>query len=189
MAAAAPAAPPAGGYEFPPYFSFPPFFTVQPAQATQQKQLELWQAFVLGWAQAHKQSSISATEWPHWGNPAIKRRLPADGVAAVVEHLARGGFGEWEDDTRARVRLMWRRPADWAAIVYDYAVANGMVGSVFTVVELHSGDETTGAAFYGIDSWLLLRALRTLEAEGKARIFTASSDEDVGVKFFPPPEQ
>ena len=172
-------------YQFPPYFAFPPFFTLQPAQATRQKQLELWQNFVLGWAHHHNQSLISVTEWPHFGNPDIKRRLSVEGIGSVVEHLINAGYAEWEDDSHARIRVMWRRPVDWAAIIYDYACDNAMVGNVYTVYELHSGDDTTDAQFYRLEAWLMLRALQTLEEEGKAQIFTASSDDDAGVKFFP----
>eukprot|EP00937_MAST-01D_sp_MAST-1D-sp2_P003046 g3046.t1 len=172
-------------YAFPAHFSFPPFFTLQPAQATQQKQLELWRSFILGWAQHHGQSTISVAEWPHFGNPAIKRRLSAEGIACVVEYLVAHGYAEWEDATHARVRLMWRKAAEWAAQIYDYAVENGMIGNVYTVYELHSGDDTVGAPFYGIEAWVLLKALHTLEEEGKAQLFTASSDDDAGVKFFP----
>ena len=108
-----------------------------------------------------------------------------EGIGSVVQHLIGAGYAEWEDDSHARIRVMWRRPADWAAIIYDYACDNAMVGNVYTVYELHSGDDTTDAQFYRLEAWLMLRALQTLEEEGKAQIFTASSDDDAGVKFFP----
>ncbi|TYZ61498.1 hypothetical protein PybrP1_011619, partial [[Pythium] brassicae (nom. inval.)] len=31
--------------------------------------------------------------------------------------------GSWEDDTRTRCRIMWKKPAEWAAEIYDFTVA------------------------------------------------------------------
>ena len=41
--------------------------------------------------------------------------------------------------------------------------------------------------FHGIDTWMLKRALNTLETKGKAQMFegpTAGDDSGLGVKFF-----
>ena len=59
-----------------------------------------------------------------------------------------------------------------------------MVGGIFTVYELHSGDETTDASFHGLEVWQIKKALEILEAEGKAQVFSGESTEDDGVKFF-----
>ena len=173
-------------FQFPPCFEFPPFFTLQPAQSTRVKQLELWQKLVLDWAQHHKEHTISVAEWPHFGNPAIQRRLPADAVSSVVQHMIGTGHAEYEDDTRARVHVYWRRPADWAAIVYDFARGSGMIGKgrVYTVYELRNDED---APFCGMEAWLLLKALRILEEEDKARLITPSGGiddiENYGAKF------
>ena len=36
---------------------------------------------------------------------------------------------------------------------------------------------------HGMDETLLLKALRCLEAQGKAQVFTGASKDDLGVKF------
>jgi hypothetical protein len=50
------------------------------------------------------------------------------------------GHGEWEDDTKTRCRILWRKPEQLAADIYTWAEANGYINSVCTVYELHSGE-------------------------------------------------
>ena len=49
------------------------------------------------------------------------------------------GHGEWENDTKTRCRILWRKPEQLASDIYDWADANGYINSVCTVYELHSG--------------------------------------------------
>ena len=57
-----------------------------------------------------------------------------------------------------------------------------MVNTVCTLFELSQGEETEQQEFHGLEDWLLMRALRTLEVEGKAELLTVGDLE--GVKFF-----
>ncbi|RAW25397.1 hypothetical protein PC110_g18183 [Phytophthora cactorum] len=68
--------------------------------------------------------------------------MAQDGRMAVVEHLIRCGHGRWEDDTTTRCRIMWKKPAEWAIVIYDFAKEHGMLGNVFTVYELYAGGDT-----------------------------------------------
>lgn len=98
-------------------------------------------------------------------------KMAQEGRLAVAEYLIRCGNGSWEDDTHTRCRIMWKKPAEWAAEIYDYvrlsllllflwrkcsrdccyilivqAKECGMVGNVFTVYELYAGEETLGSS-------------------------------------------
>jgi ESCRT-II complex subunit VPS25 len=81
---------------------------------------------------------------------------------------------------------MWRTPEEWATLIYNWVCANGMTNTVCTLFELHSGDDTQGQEFHGIELWLLQRALGVLERQGKAELVPGSSADrsDWGVKFF-----
>jgi ESCRT-II complex subunit VPS25 len=98
------------------------------------------------WHQAHRQALMSVRDWPHWENRAIKRRLPDEGIELVMAHLVSRGSGEWADETRARCRIFYRTPAEWAAVISGWVRAQGVAGSggtLFTVYELYAG----GAAY------------------------------------------
>ncbi|CAK4609075.1 unnamed protein product, partial [Aphanomyces euteiches] len=87
--------------------------------------------------------------------------------SAIVTYLVRCGNAEWEDDTHTRLRVFWKPPAEWAAEIYTFATDRGMINNVYTLYELHSGEETKGASFYGMEPWLLRKALEVLEHEAK----------------------
>lgn len=53
--------------------------------------------------------------------------------------LLHSGHGEWDDGTKTRCRILWRKPEQLAVDIYAWAEANGYINSVCTVYELHSG--------------------------------------------------
>jgi ESCRT-II complex subunit VPS25 len=78
---------------------------------------------------------------------------------------------------------MWRKPEQLASDIYDWADANGFIGSVCTVYELHSGEDVNGMSFQGADVELLRRALGILEQQGKCVLFSGECFEEDGIKF------
>ena len=147
-------------------------------------------------------------ECPLWRNDAIGRELTRDEIRIVVDDFVQSGHGEWEDgERRARCRILWRRPEQLASDVYEWAVANGYIGSVCTVYELHSGEkwdaclmqlihsvlhckfdrtgeDVNGMSFQGADEELLRRALGILEEQGKCAMFQGETSSEDGIKFF-----
>ena len=79
---------------------------------------------------------------------------------------------------------MWRTPEQLASDIYDWADTNGLVGSVCTVYELHSGEDVHGMSFQGADEELLRRALGILEHQGKCTVFQGDTSSEDGIKFF-----
>ncbi|DAZ93926.1 TPA: hypothetical protein N0F65_008869 [Lagenidium giganteum] len=154
-------------FSYPEYYDFPPFFTLQPVRATREKQLVLWKQLILEYHRTHSLPLFQPFTSPLFENVKISRKMDADGRAAVVEFLIRCGNGSWEDDTHTRCRIMWKKPSEWAAEIYDFAREHGMIGNVFTVYELYAGEETQGSSIHGMEPWLLREALRVLESEGK----------------------
>ncbi|KAE9034856.1 hypothetical protein PR002_g7897 [Phytophthora rubi] len=170
-------------FSYPEYYDFPPFFTLQPVRATREKQLVLWQQLVLEYHRAHDLPLFQPFASALFENVKISRNMAQDGRLAVVEHLIRCGHGRWEDDTRTRCRIMWKKPVEWAAEIYDFAKEHGMLGNVFTVYELYAGEETLGTNIHGMEPWLLREALKVLEGEGKAAVIAGETCEEDGVKF------
>lgn len=85
-------------------------------------------------------------------------RLDEEGRIAIGEYLASKGYGEWIDANRKTMRVTWRTPDDWGRIIYKHFADSGLLGTIYTFYELHSGDvsEGTGASFLLVhlhDSW------------------------------------
>ena len=99
---------------------------------------------VLRWHRSRKEYVFEWKDWPLWENAAIGRKLSAAGAAAVVEELIRTGHAEWNDAGKSMVTLMWHSVEEIAAKLFDFVRKHDMVGSVFTVYELHQGDEVLG---------------------------------------------
>ena len=102
----------------------------------------------------------------------------------MLDSLVASGHGEWEDAGKTRCRIFWKTPQEWASLMYKYAEQNDMLGSVVTIYELHSGEDVEGQPFAGLDEGTVMAALRVLEGEGKAQVFTGATSDDAGVKFF-----
>ncbi len=51
------------------------------------------------------------------------------------------GNASWEDGLRASLRIMWKQPAVLAGEIYSWASTAEILGTVYTVYELHSGEE------------------------------------------------
>ncbi|KAG2769084.1 hypothetical protein PC129_g15959 [Phytophthora cactorum] len=168
-------------FSYPEYYDFPPFFTLQPVRATREKQLVLWQQLILEYHRAHDLPLFQPLASTLFENVKISRNMAQDGRMAVVEHLIRCGHGRWEDDTKTRCRIMWKKPAEWAIEIYDFAKEHGMLGNVFTVYELYAGEETLGTNIHGMEPWLLREALGVLEGEQKAAVIAGETCEEDGL--------
>lgn len=166
-------------------YNFPPFFTIQPNIDTRKKQLEAWCQIVLDQLRKGKGYSLDVNEAQKsiFSNKEINRKLSIDGIYMVLEELQKRGHLEWKDaKTKKECLVMWRTPEEWGKLIYKYITDRSMTNTVCTLFELSNGDETEGEEFHGIEQWLLVRALKTLEADGKAELMKFGDNE--GVKFF-----
>lgn len=78
------------------------------------------------------------------------------------------GNAEWQDTTsKGALRVMWKSPQTLAGEVYAWACRTDILGTVFTIYELHAGDDNHDSGFHGVDPITLRRALDLLEAAGK----------------------
>jgi ESCRT-II complex subunit VPS25 len=170
-------------FVLPELWSFPPFFTIQTVSSTREKQLKLWKDLVLNFCICNNMYNLNVSTFPYFKNDAINRKLSPEGIEAVVNYLITEGNGEWEDRSNASLRLIWRTPEALAAEVYTWGCNVDIIGTVFTVYEIHAGEDYQDSGFYGVDPVLLRRALTVLEANKKCRIIPGSSSDEDGVKF------
>ncbi|KAF2156130.1 ESCRT-II complex component [Myriangium duriaei CBS 260.36] len=202
MEQATAAIPPSGTsnntFAFPPHHSFPPFFTLQPNITTQARQLALWSSLIQSYC-AHNRifrlSLVEALEGPLFHNARVSRRLDLRSARRVVDWMS-GPDGdrraEWCTSTAKKSRdteegknaawIYWRRPEEWADLVYGWVDGTGQRGSVLTVYELREGEEAGRQEWTGMDEDMFRRCLDVLVKRGKAQIFGA--EDGAGVKFF-----
>ena len=173
-------------FQFPEFYNFPPFFTIQPVLATREKQLALWRELILNYHTHHKIQTLKVYDCPLWKNATIQRQLLPEEIITVAQDFCDAGHGEWlrtTGDTKQAIRILWRKPDQLAVDIYQWAEANGYVGSVVTVYELHSGEDVNGMSFQGADEELLRRALSILEQRGKCTLFKGDTSNEDGIKF------
>lgn len=171
--------------QFPDVYSFAPFFTIQPVLETREKQMALWRELILNYHTSLRIKTLVVHDCPLWNNVEIGRSLSPEDIKVVLDNFCDSGHGEWEDpDIKTRCRIFWRKPEQLASDIYDWAEANGFIGGVCTVYELHSGEDVNGMSFQGADEELLRRALDILEQQGKCSIFQGETSSEDGIKFF-----
>jgi ESCRT-II complex subunit VPS25 len=88
-------------------------------EATRAKQLALWRQLILQYHTSHKIKVLRIHDCPLWRNPLIDRKLNADEIATVIADFIASGHGERID--AASVRILWRKPAELATDIYNWA--------------------------------------------------------------------
>ncbi|TPX35783.1 hypothetical protein SmJEL517_g01914 [Synchytrium microbalum] len=176
-------------YQFPAIHEFPPFYTQQPNVDTWKKQRQLWCDLILAYYKAKKLYSLDITEAiagksDLFVNPTIKRSLPRETLQSLIDELVKTGNAEWDGPSQQRAWIYWRKPEEWAALISQWAFNTGQSNSICTLYEIAHGDTSTTEEFYELDETVIKKALYVLVKQGKAKIFTGTSDSDLGVKFF-----
>ena len=90
-------------FSFPPFWHFPPYFTLQPVASTQAKQVELWEALVLRYAEWTQQVVIDVEElesssrlsFAPFRNEGIQRELPLKARITIIDRMVSKGDAEW----------------------------------------------------------------------------------------------
>ncbi|ESO99815.1 hypothetical protein LOTGIDRAFT_226114 [Lottia gigantea] len=170
-------------FDWPWQYKFPPFFTIQPNLETRKKQIEAWCTLILDYQKYLKSYSLDVKEAqnsPLFYNKSISRRLHEDGIYTILGELQKKGHIEWKDKGRKECLIMWRTPEEWGKLIYNWADSKGLLNTVCTMYEISNGDDSADTDFHGIESWLLLRALKSLQLEGKCEVMAGNE----GVKFF-----
>lgn len=140
---------------------------------------------MLDYCKTSKRCTIDTREpssLPIFSNPAINRELNPQFVRAILTDLQRTGNATPVDKSKNRWEVFWHTLEEWASIIYDYVSAKGFTGSVLTLYELTQGEDAEGEEFHRLEHGVLVKALRTLEGQGKCELIIGDGEE--GVKFF-----
>lgn len=151
-------------FKFPPFHAFAPSYTLQPVAATRAKQTTLWCDLIRAYCRHHcifwldtADTSISEL----FRNDAINRRLSDADIAHFLGALVNRGDGEW-DASRQRVLVYWRRPAEWAELIFKWVEDTGQNGQVLTVHEIRKSDSSKGQGKCGRAADVLLNKRLTI---------------------------
>lgn len=96
------------------------------------------------------------------------------------------GHAEWLVKGK-KALIFWRRPAEWADSLYNWARERGMIGTIVTAYELFESDDAKGEPFHGLPEPMWQRVISNLEKEGKAKAFSQEDgavSSETGIKFF-----
>ncbi|GAO47757.1 hypothetical protein G7K_1956-t1 [Saitoella complicata NRRL Y-17804] len=126
------------GFPWPKIYSFPPFFTRQPTTQTWIAQRSAWSSLLLSHARYHRRFRLSlGNDESIWENKEIGR---------VVKDLVRKELAEWmvhenqaayvPNTQKQQLLLYWRKPAEWAELIYKWIDDTAQFNSVLTLYEL-----------------------------------------------------
>ncbi|KAI6178051.1 ESCRT-II complex subunit VPS25 [Aphelenchoides besseyi] len=141
-------------------YDFPPFFTLQPNLSTREKQLEAWGRLVIDYCQFHKIFIVDLNEYLRselFYNQKLNRKLDEKAIKEVFEFLEKKKHVEWTDNAKNRCHIYWRRPDEWAELLYDWARANGLQNAVLTLHEITQDESNRNESFYNLDREVLWR--------------------------------
>eukprot|EP00027_Filamoeba_sp_ATCC50430_P006887 CAMPEP_0168562398 /NCGR_PEP_ID=MMETSP0413-20121227/12100_1 /TAXON_ID=136452 /ORGANISM="Filamoeba nolandi, Strain NC-AS-23-1" /LENGTH=178 /DNA_ID=CAMNT_0008593819 /DNA_START=13 /DNA_END=546 /DNA_ORIENTATION=+ len=171
-----------GKFTWPAFYDMPPLYTVQPVLNTRQKQLQMWGELVLDYSRFHKKYEFDINELAtnaktsFFINSKINRKLSLEGIRLVFEELVSQGNGEWQDKDKNRITIYWRSPQEWGNLIYNWVADMGKLNTVLTVFEIQQGEDSEGQEFHGLETKVLLKALKALEKQNKAQVFTGTSE-------------
>lgn len=172
-------------FTFPAIYNFPPFWTLQDVMETKRRQCDMWCDLILTYMKFNNQSELDVSKAltsDLFCNKSIDRRL--DEVTAVffLNQLVDRKNAEWLTP-RKKIKVIWRKPEEWAAIFKEWVQKNGYQNIVFTFYELREGEGTAGEPFHMMDQDLMRKAIQHLDKEKKAKFMESEVFDECGVRF------
>ncbi|KAM3720776.1 Vacuolar protein-sorting-associated protein [Dirofilaria immitis] len=172
-------------FKWPWQYEFPPFFTLQTTLETREKQLEAWSRLVVDYCQFHKIYTVDLADISNselFINSTLNRKLSLDAIRIVFDYLENTRHIDWLDKGKNRCHIYWRRPEEWAILIYEWAVSNSLLNTPCTLYEITQGDDVTQESFYGLDKDVLLKSLAVLVEQRRAQLLNIGTGTE-GVKF------
>ncbi|VDK48816.1 unnamed protein product [Anisakis simplex] len=155
---------------------------LQTTLVTREKQLEAWSRLVVDYCQFHKIYTLDITDISNselFVNATLNRKLPLDGVRAVFDYLEHKRNIDWLDKSKNRCHIYWRRPEEWASLIYEWAVSNGLLNTPCTLYEITQGDDVSQESFFGLDKDVLLKSLTILVDQRRAQLLNIGTETEV----------
>lgn len=116
---------------------------------------------------------------------------------AILTAMVAAGQAEWLTidgikkgipvTTTLKCLLYWRKPGEWADLIYNHIMNTGQRDQVITIYELIHSEEASNTPFYQLPESMWRRALHILERQKRAKLFDSESvtnSLELGVRFF-----
>lgn len=172
-------------FAFPAIYNFPPFWTLQDVMETKRRQCDMWGDLILSYMKSHNQNELDVSKALNtelFSNKSIDRRLDRATAVFFLNQLVERQNAEWKDPGKT-IKIIWRKPEEWAAIFKDWVQKNGYQNIVFTFYELREGEGTAGEPFHMMDQDLMKKAIQCLAKDKKAKFMEAAEFDECGVRF------
>ncbi|MCJ1340900.1 hypothetical protein MMC09_006196 [Bachmanniomyces sp. S44760] len=164
-------------------------WTLQTNLQTRQAQFQTWSSIILSYCREKRiwrLTLVDALNTPLFHNVAIRRKLNLLEVREVIDWMTwdeAGQRAQWvAQEEKGSAWIYWRRPEEWAEVLYHWVEETGQKNSVLTLYELSEGEGTMSQDFRGMDPEIMQKSLNVLVKRGKAQVFGGGDEQ--GVKFF-----
>lgn len=150
--------------DFPLIHSFPPFYTRQLHEETWRKQRDLWIEMILSFCAKQRIfeldfSEESLLQSKLFYNPTIDSiiiiltlmhymcvgKIDREFLQELLTEMVKTEKAAWlpsaNPNKKSTALIYWRRPAEWAQLIYKFVERIGGIGSIYTVYDLTEGDE------------------------------------------------
>lgn len=181
-------------YKFPPIHDFPPFYTFQEESRDASRiQVSAWTDIIMKYMKSKKQKELNLEKDLNselFSNKKIGRQMSMDDALKIISIMVDSQNASYIDPSnKKRVKIIWRKPEEWAEILIRWATEKDLRNTVLTFVEIAEGDDSVDWPFYKIDYEDLYKAAENLEKNKKAKIMRATNSsgknyEDYGLKIF-----
>jgi ESCRT-II complex subunit VPS25 len=105
--------------------------------------------------------------------------------------MVKAGCAELLAKNNTKYLIYWKKPSEWANIIYSFMDETGQMGSITTAYDLFHGDDTKGRPFYELPSVFWPRVFAVLEKDKKVALFGLTESgaseaigPETGLKFF-----
>jgi ESCRT-II complex subunit VPS25 len=129
-------------------YSFPPFFTKQPNRDTEAKRVQVWRDLILSYCRHHAVFVLDINEStassPLFCNSTISRSLNKADILEILQMMISAGNAEWLTHDSTKLMIFWRRPSEWADMVFAWVASQGHTDSIMTMYEFKEVSSATG---------------------------------------------
>ncbi|ODV61843.1 ESCRT-II subunit protein VPS25 [Ascoidea rubescens DSM 1968] len=88
-----------------------------------------------------------------------------------------------KNSSKVNYIVYWKKPEEWAQLILDWVEKNGKSNSILTLYELTQNLSIKKEPFYGLHPFILLKSLKILSSDNRAKLMKDDNGQVVGVKI------
>ena len=66
--------------------------------------------------------------------------------------MVSAGLAEWATRDSTKIMIFWRRPSEWADLIFAWAASNGHTDSIMTMYEFKEVTTASGLALFSLQN-------------------------------------